>query len=143
MRYPTPGDFALIRKRLQWVQESGDSPYLSDADLDYAMGNISDACAHQRAIIHNGFFIMFDVGSDWFSPKLRLYEKLVLKLDLSAKARNVPAYLEVLAELLGCEAVVAGDALAGKMTPFYERAGWEHLGTTLTKEITNVRRQGG
>lgn len=142
MRAAHPSDVPKIMQALAWVQAKGNSPFLKGASLMAAELGVRDYIHREQAVIHAGFFIMVDIGKEWFSDKLFLFEKLVLKLDAAADPAEAVKALEGLALVNGCGAVVAGDALAGKMTPFYEQAGWSHLGTTLTKEITNVRRQG-
>lgn len=142
MRPVSLGDMAQITGRLSWLKAKGG--YLPDhADVETAVAGIVEYNRRNCAVIHEGFLILFDVGKEWFSDHIYLFEKFVLKLEPTAQAVMVPAILESMAIHFGCDAVIAGDSLAGKMTPFYERAGWSHLGTTLTKEITHVRRQDG
>jgi len=142
MRRVTINERDLICERLQFIKDKGG--ILPDGtDVATAWEGIENYALEDRAYLHAGFLILFDTGRPWWNNKLTFYEQFVLKVKPTAQPELVPDILENMARCLGCEAVVAGDALAGKMTPFYERAGWVHLGTTLTKEITNVRRQGG
>ena len=142
MRWVTVNDYDLIVSRLQWLKDKG-GLLPSITTVEDAWEGIESYALRQRAVIHGGFLILFDIGQEWYSAKMLFCEKLVLKVYDYGQAETIPGILERLAEHYGCEAVLAGDALAGKMTPHYEQAGWQHLGTTLMKEITNVRRLGG
>lgn len=82
------------------------------------------------------YLIMVDVGFDWYTNKKFLFEKLVLRVyrDPSYTLDDVPPALQYLKELFDCEAIIAGDTHAGRMTPVYQKHGYTLLGTQLIKE---------
>ena len=135
MRYVQPqADYELIVPRLRRLKEKGGIlPDLST--VEDAWEGIESYALAKRAVIHGGFLILFDIGQEWYSTKMIFCEKLVMRVYDYGQADTIPGILTRLAEHHGCEVAMAGDALAGKMTPHYEQAGWRHLGTTLMKEI--------
>lgn len=84
----------------------------------------------------DGYFILFDVGSPWYSSDKFLIEDLIIRIYPTDKPVEVA--IDALSELAlyyGCKAVVAGDTQIGYMRPKYEAQGFVVLGTQLMKEV--------
>lgn len=94
---------------------------------------------HQGRCFRQGaFFVMFDIGSPWYTRERFLIEDIILKVwhdDKTQKVEDVIDYLTVLARLRGCVAVAAGDTQIGYMLPKYVDRGFSVLGTQLFKRI--------
>lgn len=137
MRPVITADFPILRPMLLKIQEKNPLKQMVQADIDTAMAYVEDAVRDNRAyIVDDTFFVMFDVGTLWFSQEKFLLEQLVLRISSNNfhVGNAVDALIE-LAKFHGCTRVVVGDTQRGLMTPHYRAAGFEDLGTQLIKEI--------
>jgi hypothetical protein len=104
------------------------------ANIDIAIRNVRFAMAEQRAYYVDGYFIMVDEGSDWYTDKKYLIEQIILKIHPTHAPVSVAiAALDRIREEHGCVAIAAGDTQVGYMTPHYHAAGYTTLGTQLFK----------
>lgn len=114
------------------------APQMKYANRAVAERSVRRAIKQGRAFISNGFFLMVDVGSDWYSDQRYLIEQIILRVyDTPHKVASVIPDLDKLAEQFDCVLTVVGDTQIGYMTPHYTRAGYSTLGTQLVKERTN------
>ena len=91
-----------------------------------------------KARVVAGYFIMYDVGSPWYSEDRFLMEDLIIRIYPTAS--TVEVAIDALSEIareLGCKAVIAGDTQVGYMAPKYLAKGFVTLGTQLMKEVPN------
>lgn len=110
-------------KQMQWSEPSVAFAYMRKQAED---GN---------AVVVDGYFIMYSVTPIWFTTVPFLVEELIIRIQPTDKPVEVAiAALDRLKEMFGCVAIVAGDAQIGYMTPKYQAAGFQHLGTQLIKE---------
>ncbi len=89
-----------------------------------------------RVVIHEGYAIMYDVGTPWYTDRPFLIEDIIIKVYPTTSPVSVAIdCLEAIARSLNLTAVVAGDTQIGYMTPHYLAAGYTTLGTQLFKEL--------
>jgi hypothetical protein len=113
------------------------APQMRYASLSKAMQYILGQATYEgRAWIADGYLVLYDIGSDWYTDKVYLIEQLILKVyKTDEPVTTAIAFLEQRARLHGCVMVAAGDTQVGYMTPKYQAAGYSVLGTQLYKEI--------
>lgn len=129
--------FAIMRALLAMLPKSP-APQMKYANPDAAERSVRRAIAEGRAFIAFGFFIMVDVGSDWYTDETYLIEQIILRVyDTADKVGAAVSCLDLIAAKFGCVLTVVGDTQVGYMTPHYTRAGYSPLGTQLVKERTN------
>lgn len=92
-----------------------------------------------RLWIQGDFAILVDVGSPWYTDKPVLIEEIVIRYrrEFGNPPEDIALALPLLAEILGCVAVAAGDTQVGIMGPRYTAAGFKTLGTQYFKEIAD------
>lgn len=138
MRRAELADLPAIRAGLAALLEKSPARQMKFASLDKAMASITTALAESRAWIMGGYFILVDVGSDWYTSAEFLIEQLILKIDPSDKSCTVQYVategLSAIAAHFGVQAIIVGDTQIGYMTPIYHAAGFTTLGTQLMKE---------
>lgn len=135
MRAALSTDVNLIMGKLIKMLTYSPAPQMKFANKDAARANVVKAIQEARAYICNGYFIMVDVGSDWYSYDRYLIEQIILKID--DRAGGVEIAIKALDELMvkfDCAACAVGDTQVGFMTPYYQAAGYVTLGTQLIKE---------
>lgn len=130
-----PHIMSALIKMLSYSQ----APQMKFADPHAAERSVLIAINEGRAFFTGAYFIMVDVGSDWYSDKKYLIEQLILRV-YPPDGTMVYEAVDVLAELterFSCVAVAAGDTQMGMMTPLYEARGYRRLGTQLFKETAH------
>lgn len=132
-----PEDFEAIECALFNLQRMNDKRQMPYSDLPTAMEYIRQAASENRAyIVDGGIFVMFDLGTIWYSKTPFLLEQIVLRItEEHVPAANAVAALEELARFHGAKIVVVGDTQVGRMTRHYTNAGFYTLGTQLMKEV--------
>lgn len=88
--------------------------------------------------IVDGYLVVYDIGSTWYSDKLMLEEVMVLCVYPGGDFKNVPRYLEAKARECGCAFVAVGTALArtdAALVAMYESAGYQTAAVQLTKTL--------
>lgn len=113
------------------------APQMKFVDIMCVRRHIEQAIETGHAVVQGDYFILFDIGSPWYSTVNYLIEDLIIKFDNAHGTRvsEAIACLEEIAKSRGCVAVAAGDTQVGYMTPKYQAQGFRILGTQLFKEI--------
>lgn len=136
-----PDILAAMRKMLQVSK----SPQMKYADLMEAELHVRNAI-HQngmtvqvtqdcKAVVNDGFFILYDVGPPWYSSENYLIEELILKIGDSVD--GVDGAIKCLDKLKvyhGCVLIAAGDTQGGVIKDRYLENGYVVLGHQLIKE---------
>lgn len=138
MRPAATLDVAPVMAKLLAMLARSPAPQMKYADPIVAERSVRRAIKQGRAFICCGFFIMVDVGCDWYSEHSYLIEQIILRVyDTGAPVTRAIDALDEIAAELGCVAIAVGDTQVGYMTPFYQLAGYKTLGTQLMKERAN------
>ena len=137
MRPVIESDFPIIRTNLLKIQEKNPARQMVQATIEPAMAYVEQAVKENRCyIVDDTFFVMFDVGSLWFSNEKFLLEQLVMRISPNNfHVGNAVQALTELAKFHGATRIVSGDTQLGLMTKHYLADGYEPLGTQLIKEI--------
>jgi hypothetical protein len=146
MRQAVLGDVGPIMTALLAMLAKSPAPQMRYAEPSTAAWSVRFAIKEGRGFVLGGYFIMVDIGSDWYTPACYLIEQIILKIDpadKTATVRDCIAALDKIADIFGCSAIAVGDTQVGYMTPLYHAAGYTTLGTQLMKERTDGIRPKG
>ncbi len=110
-------------------------PFAAHAAVDEGYNAIMNG--HIKAVIAAGYVVVYDIGSLWYSSAQLLIEEMVLRLgEVPGDVAAVPAMLDELARLYGCQGVVSGNAIQRPgLSRVYEKAGYMPVATRFYKEI--------
>lgn len=128
-------DLKRVRKALDGLILHSNAAHMKYADVLHAMEYIKQASLAGKAHIVSDVFVMFDIGSDWYTKELYMIEQLVLKLSKYGDVPKAVAFMDNMARVFGAKAIAAGDTQVGAMTPHYIQAGYKVLGTQFIKEL--------
>lgn len=141
MRAATQGDVGSIMTALLVMLAKSPAPQMRYAEPTVAKLSVRRAISEGRGFFFGGYFVMVDVGSDWYTLYTYMIEQIILKVYPGDKSRSLQYVinegLPKLAEHFNAHATVVGDTQIGYMTPLYHAAGYKTLGTQLMKERTN------
>jgi hypothetical protein len=139
MRAAINSDVPLIMKRLLELQGYSTAPHVQFADamaaelhlrdVIHENGHSTEVTDNCRAVIVDGFFIMFQVAPMWCTTVNFLMEEMVIRLDGNESASRVPYVLKQLQERFNCVAFFGGDSQGDYMGKHYRAAGCVHSGT--------------
>jgi hypothetical protein len=137
MRKATNQDVpAIMAALLAMLPKANGRGQMAYAEPMEAELSVRHAIFQERAVIVDGYFIMFDVGSPWYTTKRYLIEDIILKIEKTdAPVDTAIQALDVLARKYGCDAIAVGDTQIGYMTPKYINHGYATLGTQLFKGV--------
>lgn len=139
MRKAQPLDMVPVFDKLLALLDKSPAPQMQYADAGAAWVSLENAIAEGRAYIAHGYFVMVEVGRDWYTYKTYLIEQIILKVyDTHLPVSEAIACLDAIAREHGCEAIAVGDTQVGYMTPLYQAAGYKTIGTQLMKESSWV-----
>lgn len=134
MRRADLGDLPHIMSKLKWMLEVNPHGQMKYADVDIAEHYVRTSIETGFCYYVAGYFIMVDVGSDWYTSQKYLIEQLILKIHPTTEPVSVAIRaLDTIKVEKGCVAIAAGDTQVGYMTPHYIAAGYTTLGTQLFK----------
>lgn len=126
---------ARLLRALSLMIEKNPSKQMRYASIPVALTYIEHQLAQGKAILHDGFLILYDIGRPWYCTTDMLIEELTLKIGPSEHGpAGAIRLLESIAREAGVPAMVVGDAQTGRMVPHYTAAGFEPLGVQLWKE---------
>lgn len=134
MRYATQDDVAAIMAVLIRLLDKSPAPQMKYAVPSVAERNIRLAIDEGRGVFVRGYFIMFDIGPDWYTDKNYLIEQIILKVHNDGNVRDAVKALDVLRKKFNCVLTAVGDTQIGYMTPIYKEEGYIVAGTQLVKE---------
>jgi hypothetical protein len=135
MRLTAGSDLEFVRSALARLQAKSPAAQMKYTDLDTAMLHIEGNYLHRSRVV-GGYFILFDIGSPWYSKERFLIEDIILRIYPTEFPVTVAIdALSTLATMNNCTAVMAGDTQIGHMVPLYQAAGFVTLGTQLIKEL--------
>lgn len=103
------------------ITRMSDTSYAVDAIL---RGDVSGL------ILDEAFLVIYGVGSPWFSPRVVLQERMVLRIGPGSSFDSVCDLLDDLADAHGASEIVVGGALAKHpraLTRMYQRRGYSAL----------------
>lgn len=90
----------------------------------------------QRALIVDGYLVVFDVTNLWSGNIPVVMEQYVVRLRSGGNIRNVVKALMAVAEAENCFGVAVGNASGDpRLSRFYEAAGFVSTGTQYFKEL--------
>lgn len=145
MRAATNHDMAAIVAAMKKMVQVSRSPQMKHVDLMEAElyvrhaihqnGMVEEVTQSCRAVINDGFLILYDVGPPWYSSKCYLIEDLILRIGDSVDGVDgAIKCLDTLKEFHGCVLIAAGDTQGGRMLNSYFNNGYGILGHQLIKE---------
>lgn len=135
MRHARFGDVSPVMGALIRMLDKSPAPQMQYAHPAAAEASICWAIKERRAYIVHGYFVMVDVGSDWYTFNKYLIEQIIIKVyDTHLPVTAAIECLDAIAREHGCEAIAVGDTQVGYMTPLYQAAGYKTIGTQLIKE---------
>lgn len=139
MRAAINSDIPLIMQKLLELREYSTAPHVQYADameaelhlrnVIHENGHSTDVTDSCRAVIVDGFFIMFQVAPMWCTKVEFLLEEMVIRIEGKASASVVPKVLKQLQERFNCVAFFGGDSQGDYMGKHYRAAGCVHSGT--------------
>ena len=137
MRHADHSDLPAIEAAISKLVDAAAGPHMKFASIPHAMRSIEEAIVSKNVFICGGYMLMVSEGRTWWSSCTMLIEEIVLRIS-NIKTYAVSDVVDVLlyeAEQRGIKAVVAGDTQSGRMLPYYEEAGFSHIGKQMFKEI--------
>lgn len=134
-RKPNHTDWVFVRQALcKELNRSSGKLSSKIADVDVAMRNLHSF----RSKIVSGYFVLFDIGTPWYSDKPLLSELLIVRVQPGGSLKDVARYLQREAKKLGVVAVAIGTAFARSdraLARIWTSLGWKQEGITLAKEL--------
>ena len=92
-----------------------------------------------NAFVVNGrWFIVYDVGTPWFSDKRVLQEVMVLRIAPGGRFSEVTDFLEAEAKAWQCEAIMAGTFFSTNdrlCSALYQRQGLEQAAIAMIRRV--------
>jgi hypothetical protein len=135
MRPATDDDLSSGLCALLDMREKNPDKQMQWADPMTAAKYMTTAADEGRAVVVDGFLILFTASPLWFTKARFLIEELVIRLPgTSGPVESVTTALESLRNRHACVAIVTGDTQVGRMTPHYLAAGYKVLGQQFIKE---------
>lgn len=132
------GDIEVIMRALYQMLEYSPAPQMKYAEPIEAELSIRHAIHEERAYMHGGYFIMVDIGREWYSSRKFLIEQIILKVETtSVPVEHAIDYLATIGMAKGCALVAVGDTQVGYMGSKYEAKGYTLLGKQYIKELPN------
>jgi len=107
-----------------------------DIDPMVALRNVFEA---DNAYIVDGYLVVYDISTMWWSDTPILAEQLVFALERGSRFASVIEFFEAKAREAGAKFICAGTALAksdNALASLYEREGFSRIAINLSKEIT-------
>lgn len=136
MRNATFVEADAAMRALVAMREKNPGKQMRFADEDTAHLHLHNAVAAKRAVVVQGYFILFDIGRPWYSKEDFLIEDLIIRIERTdAPVRVAIDALSELAKGYHCVAVISGDTQIGLMAPQYLAAGFVPLGSQFIKEV--------
>lgn len=106
-----------------------------DIDPMVALRNVFKA---DNAYIVDGYLVVYDISTMWWSDTLILAEQLVFALEPNSRFASVIEFFEAKAREAGARYLCVGTALAKSdvaLASLYERNGFSRIAINLVKEI--------
>ena len=136
MRIPNDSDDEAVRASFLRMLEKSPAPQMKLADIDTAMAYYQKAKLAGDATFVGSFLLLSSIGCPWYTKYPVLIEDLILRIYPGKdEVEHVIEALDWIAESCGCHAIAVGDTQIGYMTPKYEAAGYQRLGTQLFKPV--------
>lgn len=135
MRDATQHDVPAIMEALLALQAKSTAPHMALATpIDAELG-VRNAIHEGRAVIAGDYFIMYDVGSPWYTRQYVLIEEIILRISRACGSviEDALAALDELQMQHNCVAIAAGDTQIGYMLPKYIAHGYRVMGHQLLK----------
>ncbi len=92
-------------------------------------------------VLHNRWFVVYDVATPWFSCKPVLQEHIVLRVDAGGSFSEVSDFLLSTAKANGCAAIMAGTFLArndAQVAALYRRHGSSQAAVAMIRRLECV-----
>lgn len=136
MRVADYPDILPVMRALRGLLAKSTAAHMAHADEDAANRSVYRAIEDGRAFVVDGYFIMVEVGRDWYTFDTYLIEQIILKIGPSERNDVGMAVraLDDIAKRFNAKAIAVGDTQMGMMLPHYQAAGYKVLGTQLFKE---------
>lgn len=133
-RFHKAAVFTALEETLK-AQAVAGHPFAGHTDLFAGYTAIMEG--RVKAVIADGYLIVYDVGPTVFTDKPILFENLVVKLGkFPGRITAVPEALEQLARNHNCIAIASGNSVGRRgLSRVYERAGFKALSTQFYKEV--------
>lgn len=126
MRLADERDTSAIRSAVHNYAEQPACDWVLGLDVDKANAALADWVATGKAYVIDGYLVLVDEATPWYSNSTYLDEWFVLKLYPGGSLDSIPPALARLAKQRGCVAVMGGDSSPAKrLDAAYRRApGW-------------------
>ena len=132
--------YALIKDkfhaRSDKLKELARKPMHGDIDPMIALRNVFAA---DNAYIVDGYLVVYEISTMWWSDTPILAEQLVFALEPNSRFASVIEFFEAKAREAGAKFLCVGTALAKSdkaLASLYEREGFSQIAINLSKEIT-------
>lgn len=137
MRLADERDTSAIRQALLDLQEYAKAyDFAVGVNFTLATSNLADAVADGRGYVIDGYLVLVDKVTPWYSTQSVLQEWLVLKLYSGGTTSSIPPALKQIAKSLGCVCVISGDSSPVHiMAKTYRDAGWPTLTQSFYKRV--------
>jgi hypothetical protein len=131
--------FVLVRdkflERSEQLKEAARKFIHADIDPMIALRNVYEA---DNAYIVDGYLVVYDISTMWWSDTPILAEQLIFALNSDGRFSSVIEFLEAKAREAGAKYLCVGTALAksdAALASVYERNGFSRMAINLCKEI--------
>lgn len=138
MRKAGINDLPFVMKALIALLDKSPAPQMKYADKGTAQSYVTTAIMEGRCFFVGPFFIMVDVGADWYSSTPALVEQIILKVypgNGDYTVQDAINALPEIAKMFKCQVIFTGDTQIGMLTERYKQAGFNSFGTQLILEI--------
>ena len=135
MRPATAKDVDAAMAALIAMKAKNPDGWMKYTDEDSARCGLYEHMQYGKAVMVDGYFVMFDIGRPWHSKDQILFEELIIRVEPTSSPVAVAiAALDELKVKHNCKIIVASDTQIGYMVPHYQAAGFKTIGTQLMKE---------
>lgn len=131
--------FALVRDKFvakaDQLQAIARKSIHKDINPLVALRNVFEA---EHAYIVDGYLVVYDITSMWWSDTPILAEQLVFALNSEGSMASVVEFFEAKAREAGAKYLCVGTALAksdAALASLYERNGFSRIAINLAKEL--------
>ncbi len=101
---------AISTALLQLAKYAEAYDWAGRVDLNKAYRNVIDVVRCGKAYVVDGYLVLTDTLTPWYSNDSLLEEWLVLKLYTGGSVGSIPPAIEAIAKELGCIGVLSADS---------------------------------
>jgi len=138
-RHAKAADLPAITKALQAMEaRAAKYPFVVTTSLRKAIASVEAAVFSHHAYVIDGYLVLIDIVTPWYSDDAILQEWYVMKLYPGGSVDSIPPALLEIARDLGCGIVMTADSSPVQIVAAaYEQAGFHKLTQSYCLKVPN------